>query len=112
MKFTLLLLSIFLLQGCDKGTSDEPTVFSGVVLFADTMEPAGNVELIFVATESDFPRDNFVETIRFRTPLDTPDGAFEVRFDGDSNIDLITIGAIVFGEDILQWRNLSRFWIR
>ena len=95
----LLAICLFLFQGCDKDGSDDPTVFSGVILFADTMQPAGNVEIRFVAKKGDFPVDDTVETIRFRTPIDTMDGSFEVRFDGGLGIDRIFINANVFRDD-------------
>lgn len=95
----LLAICLFLFQGCDKDESDDPTVFSGAILFSDTMEPVGNVEIRFVAKKDDFPVDDTVETIRFRTPIDTENGAFEARFDGDLGIDEISITARVFKDD-------------
>ncbi len=100
MRFGFLLtICLFMFQGCDKDSSDDPTVFSGVVLFSDTMEPAGNVEIRFVATKDDFPVDDSVEVINFRTPIDTEDGAFEARFRGGLGIDEISITVRVYLED-------------
>jgi len=95
----LLAICLFLFPGCDKVGSDDPTAFSGIILFADTMEPAGNVEIRFVTKKDDFPVDDTIEVINFRTPVDTENGAFEVRFNGDLGIDDISITARVFMED-------------
>jgi hypothetical protein len=95
----LLVLYLLAFSGCEKDGSNDPTVFSGVVLFANNMEPAGNVELRFVATKSDFPVEDVVEVINFRTPIDTEDGAFEGQFEGGLGIDRISINVRVFRDN-------------
>jgi hypothetical protein len=98
----ILALCLFMFQGCDKQGFDDPTVFSGVILFSDTMEPAGNVEIRFVATKNDFPVDDSIEVINFRTPVDTQNGVFEARFEGGLGIDWISITVSVIREDGTQ----------
>ena len=95
-------LCLFMFQGCEKDDSNDPTIFSGVILFSDTMEPAGNVEIRFVATKNDFPVDDSVEVINFRTPMDTENGVFEARFEGGLDIDRISITVSVIREDGTQ----------
>ena len=94
-----LVICMVLFQGCDNQASDDLTVFSGMILFADTMEPAGNVDILFVAFENFFPGTNSVEVINVRTPIDTEDGAFEARFEEGLGIDEISITVSVFRSD-------------
>jgi len=94
-----LVICMVLFQGCNNQASDDLTVFSGMIFFSDTMEPATNVQIRFVAFENSFPGTNSGEVINVRIPIDAEDGAFEARFEGGLEIDNISISVSVFRSD-------------